>query len=110
MIKAVHWSVVTFRAAGVDIHTERYTIPVSWSEGDTRLELEGPIQFPVRLVSTGWSPPTPAGGIEANLVDVGFGSEAEFTRAGSIKGTILLVHSKIGRSEERRVGKEGRTG
>jgi len=98
MDKAVAWGVAAFRAAGVEAHTEKYTMPVSWSEGNTRLELEGPIQFPVRLVSTGWSPPTPAGGIEASLVDVGFGSEAEFSRASEIKGAILLVHSEIGSS------------
>lgn len=96
MAQAVAWGIAAFRAAGVDVHTEKYTIPVTWSEGDTRLELEGPAQFPVRLVSTGWSPPTSGGGIEADLIDVGFGSEEEFARAGSIKGAMLLVHSEIG--------------
>jgi len=55
---------------GVDVHTEKYTLPVTWSEGDTRLELIAPEQFPVRVVSTGWSPATPAGGIEASLIDI----------------------------------------
>jgi carboxypeptidase Q len=96
MAEAVEWAVSAFRAAGVDVHTEKYTLPVSWSEGQTQLELLGPVQFQVHLVSTGWSPPTPSGGIEANLVDVGDGTEAEFTRAGNINGAILLVHSEIG--------------
>ena len=96
MAKAVAWGVAAFRAAGVDVHTETYTMPVTWSEGDTRLELLGATQFPIRLVSTGWSPPTPAGGVEANLIDVGDGSTAEFVRAGNVKGAILLVHSEIG--------------
>ncbi len=42
MAKAVEWGVGAFRAAGVDVHTEKYTLPVAWSEGDTRLELLGP--------------------------------------------------------------------
>jgi carboxypeptidase Q len=97
MAAAVQWAVGAFRAAGVDVHTEKYMMPVTWSEGKTRLELLGPVRFPVRLVSTGWSPPTPAGGVEANLVDVGDGEEANFARAGgSVKGAILLVHSEIG--------------
>ena len=96
MAKAVAWGVAAFRAAGVDVHTETYTMPVTWSEGDTRLELLGATQFPIRLVSTGWSPPTPAGGVEANLIDVDDGSAAEFARAGNVKGAILLVHSEIG--------------
>jgi hypothetical protein len=97
MAKAVEWGKGAFRAAGVDVHTEKYTLPVTWSEGDTRLELLGPVKFPVRLKAEGWSPAIPAGGIEAQVVDVGYGSEDDFAKAGaSINGAILLVHSDIG--------------
>jgi carboxypeptidase Q len=96
MAKAVEWGVAAFRGAGIDVHTEKYTLPVTWSEGDTRLDILGPAQFPVHIASTGWSPPTPAGGVETALVDVGGGSEEEFAHAGDIKGAILLVHSEIG--------------
>jgi carboxypeptidase Q len=98
MAKAVEWGVAAFRAAGVQVHTEKYTLPVTWSDGDTRLELMGPAQLRVRVVSTGWSPATPAGGIEAAIVDIGNGSEEEFAHAGNIKGAILLAHSEIGSS------------
>jgi carboxypeptidase Q len=97
MTKAVEWGVAAFRSAGVDVHTEKYMLPATWSEGDTRLELLGPVKFPVRLKATGWSPATPAGGIAANVVDVGYGSEDDFAKAGaSIRGAILLAHSDIG--------------
>jgi len=96
MAKAVEWGVAGFRAAGVDVHTEKYMLPVTWSEGDTRLDLVGPVQFPVHVASTGWSPATPAGGIENAIVDIGAGSEQEFARAGNLKGAILLAHSEIG--------------
>src|SRR5579859_1866114 len=97
MAKAVEWAMAAFRAEGVDVHTEKYTLPVTWSEGATRLELLGPIKFPVRLVSVGWSPPTPEGGIEANIVDIGYGSENDFARAGgAAKGAILLAYTELG--------------
>jgi carboxypeptidase Q len=97
MGKAVEWAVAAFRAASVDVHTEKYMLPVTWSEGETRLELLGPVQFPVRLVAEGWSPATPARGIEANVLDIANGTRDDFARAGSsIKGAILLVHSDIG--------------
>ena len=35
MAKAVGWAVAAFRAEGVEVHTENYTLPVTWSEGDT---------------------------------------------------------------------------
>src|SRR5437667_12565875 len=96
MKQAVEWAVAAFRAAGVDVHTEKYSLPVAWSEGDTRVEILGSEKFPGRLVSTGWSPAIPGGGIEAPLVDVGYGAEQEFVRTGSVSGTILLLHSDIG--------------
>ncbi len=102
MSRAVAWAVAAFRQAGVDeVRAEKYTIPLSWSEGATRLEVLMPAPFPMRLVSVGWAPPTPAAGLEANLVDIGEGSEADFARAGaSAKAAILLAHSEIGKTWE----------
>src|SRR5262249_23617908 len=36
MSKAVQWGEAGFRAAGVDVHTEKYTMPVTWKEGATQ--------------------------------------------------------------------------
>lgn len=97
MAEAVEWAVAAFRAAGIDVHSEKYTLPVSWSEGETRLELLGPVRFPLRLRSTGWSPATPPGGIDASVIDVGYGTEDDFASvAAPLKGAILLVHTDIG--------------
>src|SRR5215472_8748520 len=41
MAKAVEWAIAAFRAANDTVHTENYTLPTTWSEGDTRLELLG---------------------------------------------------------------------
>ena len=36
MQKAVDWGVDAFKAAGADsVHTEDFTLPVSWAEGNT---------------------------------------------------------------------------
>jgi carboxypeptidase Q len=95
--RAVSWAVHAFRLSGVDeVHTERFTIPTGWSEGATRLEVLAPEPFPVRLVSIGWSPGTPAGGLAAGIVDVGFGDQAGFAKAGAaVNGALVLVHSKF---------------
>jgi len=96
MAKAVEWGVTGFRAAGVDVHTEKYMLPVAWSGGETRLELMGAERFPVSLVSVGLSPATPAGGLEGGLVNIGSGAEADFAQAGnSVKGAILIVHTDV---------------
>jgi carboxypeptidase Q len=92
--RAVAWGVAAFRAAGVDVHTEKYTIPATWSEGATQLEVLSPAPFPVHLVSVAWSTGTPENGMEASVVFAGEGTEADFARIGSsAKGAIVLVHS-----------------
>jgi carboxypeptidase Q len=95
--RAVGWAVHAFRLSGVDeVHTEKFTIPVGWSEGATHLEILSPEPFPVRLVSIGWSPALPEGGITAGIVDVGFGDETGFAKAGAAaNGAVVLVHSKF---------------
>jgi hypothetical protein len=95
--RAVGWAVHAFRLSGVDeVHTEKFTIPVGWSEGATHLEILSPEPFPVRLVSIGWSPALPDGGLTAGIVDVGFGDEAGFAKAGTAAdGAIVLVHSNF---------------
>ena len=97
MDRAVQWATSAFRAAGVDVHTEKYQLPLIWSEGDTRLELLGEIKFPLRTVSLGWSPATPPSGIEANVEDIAYGTPQDFTAAAAhLKGAILLVHTDLG--------------
>jgi len=96
LAKAVDWAVAAFRAEGITVHTEKYQLAHSWSEGNTTLELLGPETFPVRLVSAGWSPATPPGGVEANLIYVAEGDAEDFQKAGaSVKGSVLLVSSKV---------------
>lgn len=97
MAKAVEWAVAAFRDAGVDeVHTEKFTIPHSWSEGATRVEVLSVPSFPVHATSVAWSPATPAGGIEADLVNAGAGTPEDFARVGAAgRGAILLIHTDV---------------
>ncbi|MGH8313585.1 MAG: M20/M25/M40 family metallo-hydrolase [Steroidobacterales bacterium] len=96
MAHAVDWAMGAFHSAGVTAHTESYTMPRTWSEGATRLEILGGNGFPATLVSEGWSAPTPAAGIDAELVHIGNGTPADFERAGKrAHGAILLVDSTV---------------
>lgn len=95
--RAADWALDAFRSAGVDdVHIEKFTMPLSWAEGRTRVRVLLPESFPVRLVSIGWSPPTPAGGLTAEIIDAGKGDEGGFARAGArARGAIVLVHSGL---------------
>jgi carboxypeptidase Q len=113
MAKAVAWGVAAFRAAGVNVHTEKYMLPVTWSEGKTELLVSEPFRprrsesrdneiltvedmRSMHVVSEGWGPPTPGSVAHGEVVDVGYGSDEAFSRTGSIRGTLLLVHTDIG--------------
>jgi len=96
MARAVDWATSAFRSASVETHTEHYTMPLTWAEGTTRLEILGAPAFPVSLVAEGWSSPTPPEGIEAELVHIGDGTEADFSRtAARTRGAILLVDAAV---------------
>src|SRR5260370_21823936 len=113
MAKAVEWGVGAFRAAGVDVHTEKYTLPVTWSEGKTQLIIIEPFRHStpqtskdamsivldtpsLNVVSVGWGPPAPKLAPWPEVIDLRYGSEEEFRRAGNIKNAFVLVHSDIG--------------
>jgi carboxypeptidase Q len=101
MAKAVQWGIAGFRAAAVDVHTEKYSLPVMWKEGATRMVITAPASAAaqnaaLRGISVAWAPATPPEGIEAPVIDVRSGSDLEFSAAANLQGAILLVHSEIG--------------
>ncbi|MGA2096967.1 MAG: M20/M25/M40 family metallo-hydrolase [Candidatus Acidiferrum sp.] len=118
MAKAVQWAVAAFRAEGVEVHTEKYTLPATWSEGDTSLFLTQPAPdrtthdvvsnkllvnlvdlYHFRARSEGWGPATPAGGLTGPVLDLNYGTADDFSHAGSaLKGALILIHSDIGTS------------
>ncbi len=94
MQKAIQWGVDAFKAAGADsVHTEEFTIPTSWAEGNTEVDVVAPVKFHVLAHSIAWGPPLKP--TTARVVDVGMGTAAEFAKAGDMAGAIVLVHSVV---------------
>jgi carboxypeptidase Q len=94
MQKAIQWGVDAFKAAGADsVHTEEFTIPTSWAEGDTEVNVVAPVKFHVLAHSIAWGPPLKP--TTARVVDVGMGTAAEFAKGGEVAGAIVLVHSVV---------------
>jgi len=109
MQHAVEWGVQAFTAAGADsVHTEGFTISNSWAEGATEMTATTPFQvsasgvgggtvltpFRVRAVSVAWAPAL-AAVKHVPIVDVGEGSDADFSKAGDVTGKVLLVHTVV---------------
>jgi len=89
--RAAGWAVEALRHAGVDeVHTEKFTIPVAWSEGKSHIDILSPEPFPVRMVTIGWSPATQEGGLTADVIDVGTGDDAGFSKAGPLASGAIV--------------------
>ena len=107
MQHAVEWGVQAFTTAGADsVHTEGFTIPNSWSEGATEMAATTSYEigarvggtvlsvFRVHAVSVAWAPAL-APVKHVPVVDVGQGTETDFTKAGDVSGKLVLVHTAV---------------
>jgi carboxypeptidase Q len=100
MDQAVDWATAAFGAAGGEnVHTEKFQIPRSWNEVETRLSVDSPLQLILHAVSVGWSPSLPPLR-HTHFIDVGEGSAEDFQRAGDLTRQIALLHSKVIRTWE----------
>lgn len=91
MDAAEDWTARRFRDAGVDaVRLEPFSVPLTWREGETRIEVLTPTPFAVQAVSTAWSPPVRR--LEAPLLDARNGSAFRIRQWGDdARGKILLV-------------------
>lgn len=109
MQHAVQWAMQAFTVARADsVHSEGFEIPNSWSEGATEMTATTAHQvsatgvgggmvlstFRVRAVSLAWAPAL-APVKHVPVVDIGEGTDADFTKAGEVTGKILLVHTAV---------------
>jgi len=93
--RSVAWALAKLRAAGVEARAEAFEMPALWLENGASIEIRGnDVRFAPRVAAMPFSTPTADGGLEAPLVDAGFGGEADFERLGeSAKGAIVLVET-----------------
>jgi carboxypeptidase Q len=92
--EAVRWAVDQFRAAGVNVRTEPVKVPV-WVRGEERGEVlaaSGRRAWPLALTALGGSPPTPAGGIEAEVVEV---TSLAALETAPVQGRIVYFHHEM---------------
>ncbi len=65
---------------------------LGWRRGEVTLEILSPLQMTLPCITL---PHAPAADLEASIVDVGDGSEADFERLGdALKGKIAMVTSR----------------
>lgn len=91
MARAKDWAVQTFRDLGFEnIQVEEFAKP-TWHRGAESASIVGPYPFKLSIIGLGGSVPTPAKGVEGEIVVFPTLAELEAVPDGSLKGRIAVV-------------------
>ncbi len=94
--KAVDWGLRKFIDAGVAAQKESFKIASLWVENSTIAEVTGTTNFTPKVVAKYFSKSTPKEGMTASIIDVGYGTAADFEKAGdAVKGNFVLVEHDL---------------
>lgn len=100
MERAKDWGVAKFKALGfTDIKVEQFAKP-SWTRGEESASLVAPYPMKLDILGLGRTPPTPAGGVEADVAL--FKTYAEMIAApeGALKGKIVVITQPMVKAQD----------
>ena len=90
--RAAEWSADRFRAMGLTrVGLEPFTMPRGWERVSARGRIVAPADRTLHVESLGWSPSTPEGGVEADVVALESFSLAAMAASSSLRGRIVLL-------------------
>ena len=90
--RAAQWSVDQFRAMGIaQVALEPFAIDRGWERVSARARILAPAERPMHVASLGWSPSTPEGGFEAEVVALVAFSPDALPARGALQGRIVLL-------------------
>jgi carboxypeptidase Q len=97
---AAEWAAARMKALGFEnVSVQPFRI-TSWSRGQEHAEITGPSRQSLAAVSLGEAPPTPAGGIEAEIVLFRSLEELMAAPDGSLTGKIAVVSRRMVRMQD----------
>jgi carboxypeptidase Q len=96
---AAVWATARLKALGFDdAHVESFPI-AGWVRGSESAQLTLPDVQPLTVAALGGSPPTPAGGLEAEVAIFATLADLEAAPRGSLTGRIALVTQRMVRMQ-----------
>ncbi|HET8645114.1 MAG TPA: M20/M25/M40 family metallo-hydrolase, partial [Vicinamibacteria bacterium] len=97
--EAVRWTQQRFEQMGLRAWTEPVRVP-HWVRGEERGALVAPMAQPLALTALGGSPPTPAGGLTAEVVEVTSLPELRALPEAAVKGRIVFFNHAMARAAD----------
>jgi hypothetical protein len=93
--RAVAWAVENLKALGFkNVRTEPVTVS-RWIRGEARVEIVAPWPQPLVAVALGASPPTPPGGLEAEVVAVTSLDELKTLDPAAVAGRVVYFSGRM---------------
>lgn len=93
-LRSVEWALNRFRAMGVEARKEAFSMPAQWLENRAEARISGEASYQPRVAAMPFSIATPPAGLQAPLVDGGFGSEADFRSLGTTaQGAFVIIET-----------------
>jgi carboxypeptidase Q len=91
--RSAEWAAGKFRSYGIqNVRLEPFNIPNGWERGPVTGEMIAPLRRPLHVESFGWSPSTPSGGVQGDVVQISDVSpDALKAAAAQIKDHIVLI-------------------
>jgi carboxypeptidase Q len=95
--KAVEWGLTTMKSMGLEnVHAEKFQVWRGWTRGSASAELISPTRRRLAVDSMGWVGSTPAGGVDADVIQVNLANvDAEMANnSAHWAGKVLEVTRK----------------
>lgn len=97
---AAQWAAARLKALGFEnVHIETFAI-TAWVRGTESAQLIGAAPQPLTVAALGESPPTPAGGLEAEVVIFPTLEDLRAAAPGSLAGRIAMVAQRMVRAQD----------
>ncbi len=98
--QAAAWAAARLKALGFEnVHVESFPI-TAWVRGSESAQLIAPSTQPLVIAALGESPPTPAGGLEGDVVIFATLADLRAAPAGSLNGRIAMVAQRMVRAQD----------
>jgi hypothetical protein len=96
MARAKDWAIATLTALGLQrVQAEQFTKENAWFRGEESAEVVAPYPHELSILGLGNSAPTPAGGLEGEIVLFSSIHDLMAAPAGSLAGRIAVLNRRI---------------
>jgi carboxypeptidase Q len=98
--RAAEWAAARLKAFGFEnVHTESFPL-TAWVRGSESAQLTAPAPQMLTVAALGGSPPTPAGGVEGEVIIFPTLADLQAAPPGTLAGRVAMVAQRVVRTDD----------